>query len=186
MNIIDSLKGLSVPEIGQYCYNHSLSASVAMVNVTGDFNLSTMVRNANFFGFRSVHYIGKKRWDRRGSVGTYHYTPMYYHQNEEFFLLQCSGRNLIAIENNIPEYEDKTINLFHYRFLNTLEPIFIFGEENRGLSNLILDRANVILTIPNYGSVRSLNVGTTSGIVMGIYRNFVEQNNTPELTGIGR
>ena len=39
---------------------------------------------------------------------------------------------------------------------------------------MILDRANVILTIPNYGSVRSLNVGTTSGIVMGVYRNFIK------------
>ena len=98
------------------------------------------------------------------------------------------GRTLIAVENNIPEYEDKTINLFHYRFLNTLEPIFIFGEESKGLSNTILDRANVILTIPNYGSVRSLNVGTTSGIVMGLYRNFVEHstNQTQELTAVGR
>ena len=64
--------------------------------------------------------------------------------------------------------------------------MFVFGEENKGLSNIILDRANIILTIPNYGSVRSLNVGTTSGIVMGIYRNFVEQNKTQELTVISR
>ena len=186
MNVIDSLKDLSVPDIANYCHSTSIPASVAMINISGDFNLSTMIRNANFCGFPSVHYVGKKKWDKRGSVGTQHYTPIYHHKDESSFLLQCSGRTLIAIENNIPEYEDKTINLFHYRFLNTLEPIFIFGEENKGLSNTILDRANVILTIPNYGSVRSLNVGTTSGIVMGIYRNFVEQNKTQELTGVGR
>ena len=40
-----------------------------MINIGGDFNLSTMVRNANFFGFRIVHYVVKKRWDKRGSVG---------------------------------------------------------------------------------------------------------------------
>lgn len=186
LNVIDNLKSYTIPEIGDYCAKNSIPASVAMINIGGDFNLSTMIRNANFFGFRSVHYVGKKKWDKRGSVGTYHYTPVYHHKNEESFLLQCSGRTIIAIENNIPEYDDKTINLFHYKFLNTLEPIFIFGEENKGLSNMILDRANVILTIPNYGSVRSLNVGTTSGIVMGIYRNFVEQNKTQELTEVGR
>lgn len=175
MNVLDSLKELSVPDIADYCSKNSIPASVAMINVSGDFNLSTMIRNANFFGFRSVHYVGKKKWDKRGSVGTHHYTPMYHHKDEASFLMQCSGRTLIAIENNVPEYEDKTIDLFHYRFLNTLEPIFIFGEENKGLSNMILDRANVILTIPNYGSVRSLNVGTTSGIVMGIYRNFIQK-----------
>jgi len=189
MNVLDGLKELSIPDIAKYCQGNSLMASVAMVNVSGDFNLSTMVRNANFFGFRSVHYVGKKRWDKRGSVGTHHYTPMYHYKDEQSFLLQFAyGRTIIAVENNIPEYEDKTVNLFDYKFDTVTEPIFVFGEENKGLSNTILDRANIILTIPNYGSVRSLNVGTTSGIVMGLYRNFVEhsKNQTHGLTAIGR
>lgn len=178
MNVIDSLKELSIPDIANYCHSTSIPASIGMINIEGDFNLSTMVRNANFFGFRSVHYVGKKKWDKRGSVGTHHYTPIYHHKDEEFFLLQCSGRTIIAIENNIPEYSNKTVNLFDYQFdpnTHMSQPMFIFGEEKKGLSNLILDRANVILTIPNYGSVRSLNVGTTSGIVMGVYRNFCEK-----------
>lgn len=186
MNVIDSLKNYTIPDIKSYCHSKSIPASVAMINIGGDFNLSTMVRNANFFGFRSVHYVGKKKWDKRGSVGTHHYTPIYHHKDEESFLLQLSGRTIIAIENNIPEYEDKTINLFSFDFIDSYQPIFVFGEENKGLSNAILDRANIILTIPNYGSVRSLNVGTTSGIVMGIYRNFMEQKKTQELTAVGR
>lgn len=186
MNVIDSLKNYTIPDIKNYCHSKSIPASVAMINIGGDFNLSTMVRNANFFGFRSVHYVGKKKWDKRGSVGTHHYTPIYHHKDEESFLLQLSGRTIIAIENNIPEYEDKTINLFNFDFIDSYQPIFVFGEENKGLSNAILDRANIILTIPNYGSVRSLNVGTTSGIVMGIYRNFMEQKKTQELTAVGR
>jgi tRNA G18 (ribose-2'-O)-methylase SpoU len=184
MNVLDSLKNLQVSEIAEYCANASIPASVAMINIGGDFNLSTMVRNANFFGFRSVHYVGKKKWDKRGSVGTHHYTPVYHHKDESSFISQLSGRSIIAIENNIPEYNHKTVNIFHYEFNNTIQPVFLFGEENRGLSNL--DKSDIILSIPNYGSVRSLNVGTTSGIVMGIYRNFVEQKETQELTGIGR
>ena len=181
MNVIDSLKDLSVPDIANYCHSKSIMASVAMVNINGDFNLSTMVRNANFFGFRSVHYVGKKKWDKRGSVGTHHYTPIYHHPDETSLISQCYSRTIIAIENNIPNYSHKTINLFHYKFNNITEPIFLFGEENRGLSDYILDQSDVILTIPNYGSVRSLNVGTTSGIVMGVYRNFVQG-----LTAVGR
>lgn len=173
MNVLDSLKDLSVPDIAEYCSRNSIPASVAMININGDFNLSTMIRNANFFGFRSVHYVGKKKWDKRGSVGTHHYTPMYHHKDEVSFLHQCYGRTIIAVENNIPEYQDKTINLFNYKFDYFQQPIFVFGEENKGLSSTILDRANIILTIPNYGSVRSLNVGTTSGIVMAVYRDFV-------------
>lgn len=177
MNVIDSLKDLAIPDIAKYCHSKSIMASIAMVNISGDFNLSTMIRNANFFGFRSVHYIGKKKWDKRGSVGTHHYTPIYHHKDEASFLQQCFGRTIIAVENNIPEYIDKTVNLFEYKFdtnINMSQPMFIFGEEKQGLSSIVLDRANIILTIPNYGSVRSLNVGTTSGIVMSVYRNFVE------------
>lgn len=186
MNIIDSLKHLTIPEVALHCSNTSISASVGMINIGGDFNLSTMVRNANFFGFSSVHYVGKKKWDKRGSVGTHHYTPVYHHKDESSFISQMSSRTIIAVENNIPEYSHKTRNLFDYGFDNTNEPIFLFGEENRGLSDFILDKSDIILTIPNYGSVRSLNVGTTSGIVMGIYRNFVEnfKNQTQELTAL--
>jgi len=174
MNVIESLKHLTVDEIRSQCQKNSICASVGMVNIEGDFNLSTMIRNANFFGFRSVHYIGKKKWDKRGSVGTHHYTPLYHHKNESSFISQCSTRTIIAIENNIPQYNHKTVNLFDYKFDNISEPIFLFGEENRGLSDWILDRSDIIITIPNYGSVRSLNVGTTSGIIMSFYRQFVD------------
>lgn len=188
MNVLDSLKDLAIPDIAQYCHQNSIAASVAMINIGGDFNLSTLVRNANFFGFRSVHYVGKKKWDKRGSVGTHHYTPMYYHKDESSFISQCSSRTIIAVENNIPEYSNKIVNLFDYQYDNVVEPIFLFGEENKGLSHTILDGADIILTIPSYGSVRSLNVGTTSGIVMGLYRNFVEhsKNSTQGLTEVGR
>lgn len=185
MNVIDSLKNLAIPDIANYCSRNSIPASVGMINIGGDFNLSTMIRNANFFGFSSVHYVGKKKWDKRGSVGTHNYTPVYHHKDESSFISQLSGRTIIAVENNIPEYSHKTHNLFHYQFDNTTQPIFLFGEENRGLSDFILDKSDIILTIPNYGSVRSLNVGTTSGIVMGLYRNFAE-NRIQELTGTCR
>jgi len=177
MNVLDNLKNLSVPDIRQYCVANTIDASVGMINIGGDFNLSTMVRNANFFGFRDVHYVGKKRWDKRGSVGTYHYTPMIHYHDESSFISQCSGRTIIGIENNIPEYSYKTVDLFDYRFDNIVEPIFLFGEENNGLSNTILDGCDIILTIPNHGSVRSLNVGTTSGVVMSVYRNYINKRN---------
>jgi tRNA G18 (ribose-2'-O)-methylase SpoU len=49
--------------------------------------------------------------------------------------------------------------------------MFVFGEEKSGLSDYILDNAETVITIPAFGSVRSLNVGTTSGIIMSFYRN---------------
>ena len=47
----------------------------------------------------------------------------------------------------------------------------LFGEEGTGLTDKALKIADYCIEIPQYGSVRSLNVGTSSGILM---YNFVE------------
>jgi tRNA G18 (ribose-2'-O)-methylase SpoU len=44
--------------------------------------------------------------------------------------------------------------------------LLIFGEEGTGLTPAMQDLCEVIVEIPMFGSVRSLNCGTASGIVM--------------------
>jgi tRNA G18 (ribose-2'-O)-methylase SpoU len=176
MNILDSLKHLSVPEIKDHYNQLAIDASIAMVNTMGDFNFSTAVRNANFFGFSSVCYISpSKKWDRRGSVGTHHYTDIIHYKSEAEFLDAIEqDYTIVAVENNIPSYANKTISVYDMDLI--YRPMFIFGEENKGLSSFILDRADLIITIPTFGTVRSLNVGTTSGIIMNQYRMNLEKD----------
>jgi tRNA G18 (ribose-2'-O)-methylase SpoU len=77
MNVLDHLKSSTVDEIKNYCKTPVLTLVPAMMHVNGDFNLSTLVRNANFFGFKEAFYVGgSKQWDRRGTVGTHHYTDL--------------------------------------------------------------------------------------------------------------
>lgn len=175
MNVLDHLKNLTIDEVKSFCKTSCIDAGVAMMHVNGDFNLSTLVRNANFFGFKEAIYVGgSKKWDRRGTVGTHHYTSLSYHKSEEEFVNYVKENQyvLIAIENNIPDYSYKTVDLFEEDIFYGIEnPMFVFGEEKNGLSDYMLDNSEVIITIPAFGSVRSLNVGTTSGIVMSFYRN---------------
>lgn len=181
MNVLDHLKTQTVEQIKDYCSTTCIDAGVAMLHVNGDYNLSTLVRNANFFGFAQVMYVGgSKNWDRRGSVGTHHYTNLMHIKTEEQLMeyIDDNGYELIAVENNIPEYSHKTDDLFAPDVFYGLgnKPLFVFGEEQCGLSKYILDNCKKIVTIEAYGSVRSLNVGTTSGIVMAFYRNYYNQN----------
>jgi len=56
------------------------------------------------------------------------------------------------------------VPLSTYNFApNTL---FVFGEEGVGLTPAMQDMCEDIVEIPMYGSVRSLNCGVASGIVM--------------------
>ena len=41
-----------------------------------------------------------------------------------------------------------------------------FGNESRGISNLAVQRSEMCISIPMFGMIESLNLGTTSGIVL--------------------
>ncbi len=175
MNVLDHLKTKTVPEIKEYYINNTIPAASAMMHVTGDFNLSTLIRNSNFFGYEKVFYVGgKKQYDRRGTVGTHNYIDITFIKTEEEFVKTVNdlGYTLISIENNV-NYECSDL----FQFMDTVnvenfKPIFVFGEEQKGLSDYILQNSAHILTISGKGTVRSLNVGTASGIVLGYYSKF--------------
>lgn len=175
MNVRDQFKSMEVTDIKKCYSNSTIPAAAAMMHVTGDFNLSTLIRNANFFGYEKVFYVGgKKAYDRRGTVGTHNYIDVDFVKTEEEFLSRIReiGYMPIAIENNI---NYNCINLYDFDFDTTFlfeKPVFIFGEEQKGLSNYMLDNCDLIITIPARGTVRSLNVGTASGIVLGHYSQY--------------
>ena len=132
MNVLDHLKTKTVPEIKAYYINNTIPAASAMMHVTGDFNLSTLIRNSNFFGYEKVFYVGgKKQYDRRGTVGTHNYIDVTFIKTEEEFVdtIKNMGYTLISIENNV-NYE--CLDLFEFMDnlnVKNFKPIFIFGEE---------------------------------------------------------
>lgn len=172
-NVHDFLKTLSVSEIKDYCQRKTIPHALAMFRIEGDFNLGTLVRNANFFGFEKVYYIGGgKQYDRRSTVGTHHYTPMeYYKTTEEFFAAIKGTYSPIAVENNI----NYTCHSY-YKYNYPNKTVLLFGEEQHGLNNDILAQCDAIVTIPSDGSVRSLNVGTASGILTAHLRMLHDGN----------
>lgn len=172
MNVHDYLKDLTVPEIKEHYYSKSIPAASAMTHVTGDFNLSTLIRNSNFFGYDKVFYVGgSKNYDRRGTVGTHNYINVNFIKTEEEFINLAVNNNytIISIENNINYPSSNLYQFFNNIDLSTFKPLFIFGEEKMGISDFILSNSHHILQIHGNGTVRSLNVGTTSGIVLSYY-----------------
>ncbi|MEZ5081357.1 MAG: TrmH family RNA methyltransferase [Thermoleophilia bacterium] len=49
------------------------------------------------------------------------------------------------------------------------DTVMVFGQEQIGVSPEALERADDVVYIPQYGSTRSINVGTASGIAMFSY-----------------
>ena len=177
MNVHDHLKTLPVEEIKETYTTNCITAAVGMTHVSGDFNLGNVVRSANFFGFKEVFYVGgKKGYDRRSTVGTHNYIPTHFIKTEDDFLKEIEGKySLVCVENNIPKYSWKTISIYDKEAFGELihPPLFLFGEEQLGISEHLFDACGYVLTIPSFGTVRSMNVGSCAAIVMAMYRQSI-------------
>lgn len=161
-NVADEYKGLPIEEIKTKLAAKAFPYAVLMENWQGDFNLAQCVRNANAFGAKKVFYIGKKRYDRRGAVGTYNYTDVHYLSSMEELVALKKDYTFVGIDNvpgsvPIEDYEHQDNSLF------------LFGEEGCGLTSDTIKLCDALVSITQYGSVRSLNAGCASGIVLYDY-----------------
>lgn len=161
-NVADEYKGLSVEEIKHRLAVKAFPYAVLMENWQGDFNLAQCVRNANAFGAKEVYYIGKKRYDRRGAVGTYNYTEVRYLSSIEELLALKSQYSFIGVDNIVG-----SVPIEDYQYKDN--SLFLFGEEGCGLTPDTIKLCDELISITQYGSVRSLNAGCSSGIVLYDY-----------------
>ncbi len=183
-NLVDEYKGLSNEEVFDHLSEKRLSLEVAIENVEHDFNIGTVVRNANNFNVSKVHIIGRKKYNRRGAMCTDKYLEIIHWETVSDFLKnqRSSGRELVAIENNVSKevlekiYGSESVresgdkcstgvkSLMIKKF--TRDTTLLFGSEGNGLSKEILQGCDDVREIPDYGSTRSVNVGVASGIAM--------------------
>lgn len=159
-NVIDKFKDKSDEEIKASLRRSAWQFAVCFEQWNGDFNMGSGIRNANAFNAKEVFYVGNKKWDRRSSVGVYNYTDVQWIPTVEEFKKLKDKYTIVGID-NIP---GKSVSMQHHHWKqNTL---MVFGEEGTGLSTGMQDLCEEIVEIPMYGSVRSLNCGVASGIMM--------------------
>jgi len=133
----------------------------ATENWQHDFNIGTVVRNANAFLAREVHIIGKRRWNRRGAMVTDRYQHIRHHNTVEEFAswADAGGFTIIGID-ILPGSRPLETALLPE------ECVLVFGQEGPGLSPDMQQRCSVVYSIAQYGSTRSINAGVASGIAM--------------------
>lgn len=162
-NIIDKYKGYEIEFIREDLSKHKFPYAVAMQHISGDFNISSVWRNANAFGASEIFYIGgPRKIDTRGAVGVNHYSNIKHLKTLEELLALKSHYNFISIENNV----DGCVKLNDFIWPADKPPLIIFGEEGKGVLPEILKESIAIVYVEQFGSVRSINVSSCSAIVM--------------------
>src|SRR3954452_2439536 len=134
---------------------------VAIENWQHDFNIGTVVRNANAFLATAVHIVGNRRWNRRGAMVTDTYQHVHYHADFAGLAGWTDERGLPLVGVD---------NLPGSRPIDAAELprscVLVFGQEGPGLSDAARDACASILYIPPFGSTRSINAGFASVIAM--------------------
>lgn len=167
-NIKEEFKEMSQEEIISTLSESSCPLKVFLNNSIMDFNWGTVVRNANGFNLSEIRFCGRKRYDRRGTVGAHHYSNVTYRDSliESIKESREQGYKIVAAE-----YDER----FPMHSVNDYDwdekSVIVFGEEGVSIPTEVLELVDDIVYIPMFGSVRSFNVGTASGIMMNSYRS---------------
>jgi len=134
---------------------------VAIENWQHDMNIGSIVRSANAFGARTVHIIGRRRWNKRGAMVTDRYQHVLHHPDVADFVAWCRAQSLtiVAVDNVPGSVPIETHTL-------PSECVLLFGQEGPGLSAEALAAADLAVEITQFGSTRSLNASAAAAVVM--------------------
>jgi tRNA G18 (ribose-2'-O)-methylase SpoU len=134
---------------------------VAIENWAHDLNIGTVVRNANAFGAASVRIVGRRRWNRRGAMVTDRYQHVAHHPTIDDLVTWAHEQDLALVGiDNLPGAVALEATTLPERC------VLLFGQEGPGLSSAAHEACDLVCSIAQVGSTRSINAGVASGIAM--------------------
>ena len=160
-NVVDRYRYWTVEAISADLDTRRHLFHVAVENWDHDLNIGTVVRNANAFGAAAVHIVGRRRWNRRGAMVTDRYQHVVHHAEVEDLVAWAESESLplVGIDNLPGSVPLEATDLPE-------ACVLVFGQEGIGLSVKARAAVEMVCSISQYGSTRSINAGVASGIAM--------------------
>ena len=134
---------------------------VAVENWGHDFNIGSVIRTANAFNAAAFHIVGRRRWNRRGSMVTDRYQHEHHHPDVASLAAwaRAEGLPILGVD-NVPG----SVPLEGYAVPRRC--VLLLGQEGPGLSAEAVAASDAVLAITQYGSTRSVNAGAAAAVVM--------------------
>lgn len=176
-NVKDALQGDTLNNIidNQPKYPYG----IASINIDGELNIGMMIRTAVIFAASDFIIVGKKKYDKRSTVGGHNYINIVKTEQQDFLttltrmdmfpvLIETSGDKLLNRE---------TFSQLFYRQspdLKIINPCFVFGSESEGIPpSLLSSYPEDTYRIDMPGVLRSLNVSSCCAIVAHNYVQYL-------------
>lgn len=141
-----------------------LPYGVAIENLSKEMNLGNLIRTANAFLCGEILLVGSEVFDETGSGQIHRFERMQHFPDHDAFqeYARAAGYTIVAVEIGADA------ELLH-RFRYPEKPLFLLGNELRGLSAELTARADQRVMIPQYGLIPCLNVNVSCSIVLYDY-----------------
>lgn len=160
-NVVDKYRYWTVEAIVADLDTRRHSFHVAIENWEHDRNIGTVVRTANAFLAAEVHIVGKRKWNRRGAMMTDIYQHVRHHETiDELVTWATDARLPIIGIDNLPGSVSMETHELPERC------VLLFGQEGPGLSDAAHEAAEIVCSIAQFGSTRSINAGVAAGVAM--------------------
>ncbi|MFT6452007.1 MAG: tRNA (guanosine-2'-O-)-methyltransferase [Halocynthiibacter sp.] len=148
-------------------------------NPTDIKNIGTVIRNANALGVEKVYIVDSRGslpddWQEmretkslsKTSVSAVKWTFVKRFDSTEDCLAHLEKNGFVSVVTS-PHVKGKTNVYLHEGDYKQHTKLAVwFGNETRGISELAIERCETCVAIPMFGMIESLNLGTSSGIVL--------------------
>lgn len=142
-------------------------------------NVGTVIRNVNALGVEKAYIIDPKKslpddWQEmrekksltKISVSAIKWSFVKRFDSTEQCLAHLESNNFVSMVTS-PHIKGKDNVVLHEGDFTSYAKLAVwFGSESRGISDLAVERSERCINIPMYGMIESLNLGTSTGIVL--------------------
>lgn len=138
--------------------------AVAAWNISKEHNVGGLVRTAHASAASEVLLVGEKDWNVEAARTAELYTQVTMLLDERALLdhVRTEGYELVAVE-----LATEAINLFDAEYPD--RPCFLLGAELEGVPENLLRASSMVVQIPQWGLVPSLNLAIAGSIVIYDY-----------------
>jgi tRNA (guanosine-2'-O-)-methyltransferase len=138
--------------------------AVALENLFQSHNSNAVIRSCDCFGIQDCHVIetfNEFKLSKNVSKGANKWVDVHKYDDTQLAIdtLRKDGYQIVA---TTPHTNDCTLEEFDA----SKKSVFFFGAEKKGLSQTVLDQADVFLKIPMIGHTESLNISVSAAIIL--------------------
>lgn len=170
-NVHTPFQNLGVDNVKTLSKGLALPFAFMAYNLHGDVNIGMMIRTAVILGASDFYLVGKRQYDRRTDVGSRNYINLNRLKEVDKTFFAENKLLPIALEQGGEALEEFSFKKYFPESLpEGWKVCFIAGSESYGIPKTFLKEIDApILTIAQYGVIRSLNVSIASSILMYEY-----------------